>query len=115
MPQRARKNDTPRSQVLTFRVTTEEGAAIANDAARAGLTVSGYLTAVVVRRKTKFVEPEHKFMDPRAFNELRRWGNNLNQLAHATNASLPPDVQQLVRTMHKLVSIMLEDELLAKL
>lgn len=115
MPRRARKNDTPRSQVLTFRVTIEERAALEADAKRAGMvTLSEYLTAVVVRRKVKFVEPDHKRIDPALLAEMRRWGNNLNQLAHAANAGLPPDGHRVVKATHRLLATVLEDELMAK-
>ena len=111
MPRRAVKNASPRSQVMTFRVTSDEQAAIAADAGMAEMTVSGFLTALVVGRKLRFVQSSYQRMDPAVLAELRRIGNNLNQLAHAANTGLPVNAITTIAAAHELVRSIVRHEL----
>jgi hypothetical protein len=53
-------------------------------------------------------------MDPVVFAELRRIGNNINQIAHATNSNLPTDVMYSWKSMNQLLSTLLTDEILSQ-
>jgi Bacterial mobilisation protein (MobC) len=53
----------------------------------------------------------HRPMDPALFAELRRIGNNANQIAHALNSNLPPDVQMAWRTARDLLHAIARQEL----
>jgi len=47
--------------------------------------------------------------DPAALYELRRIGNNLNQLAHATNAGLPPSAKMAADTFARLFDLLADE------
>lgn len=85
---------------LRLRVTDAERAEIDARAERAGLTVSGYLRALVFGRDTP--QPRAARRPPAAAAELialryelRKIGGNLNQLAHAKNAGQDIDPSHL--------------------
>jgi hypothetical protein len=47
-------------------------------------------------------EPAIRHDQPEVIHELKRIGNNINQLAHAANGLLPPDARMLVESFHHL-------------
>ena len=61
----------------------EAYAALAIKARSAGLTVSALCERLVTQGKFEVVSAAHPELHPALFNELRRIGNNINQLAHA--------------------------------
>lgn len=48
--------------------------------------------------------------DPAALYELRRIGNNLNQLAHAANSGLPPSAKQAAKTFAELFELLADED-----
>ena len=48
--------------------------------------------------------------DPAVLYELKRIGNNINQIAHAVNAGLPPDAKMAVTTFHQLFEALTDAE-----
>ena len=111
MPRRASRTETARNEVMTFRVTAAEKADLEAKAARAGVTLSGFIATLVTTGNLTFVEPKFLPMHPALFAELRRIGNNLNQLAHAANAGLPPDAIAVIRNAHDLMTMIARHEL----
>jgi hypothetical protein len=53
-------------------------------------------------------------LHPVLIAELKRIGNNLNQIAHAVNANLPPDVESAVTALRELIRLILRDEILSQ-
>jgi hypothetical protein len=53
-------------------------------------------------------------ISPALMAELKRVGNNLNQIAHAVNSNLPPDVQYTTKTLAQLIHLLGQDEILAE-
>lgn len=49
-------------------------------------------------------------VDPAVLYELKRIGNNINQIAHAVNAGLPPDAKMAVATFHQLFEALTDAE-----
>ncbi|MCC7250441.1 MobC family plasmid mobilization relaxosome protein [Hyphomicrobium sp.] len=87
----------------------------ASQAKELGLTVSGLCEQLVLTGKVDMsARPSYRAMDPALFTELRRIGNNVNQIAHATNNNMPTEVMSAWRTINKLLSTLLSDELLAQ-
>ena len=79
---RAARQPERRDAVLSIRMSHEQRAEIAQRAHGAGMTDSGYAATVLLKRKPTIIVPEYRQIDPSLFNELRRIGNNLNQIAH---------------------------------
>lgn len=111
---RAARQPERREAVLSIRMTHEQRAEIARRSHNAGMTDSGYASLLLLKRKPKIVVPEYRQIDPTLFNELRRIGNNLNQIAHAANAGLPPDHRMTAKALHDLITAFLQDDLLAQ-
>lgn len=101
--------------MVCIRMTDEDYALKAAQAKQLGLTVSGVCERLVLTGKVDTSAlPAYRAMDPALFTELRRIGNNVNQIAHATNSNLPADVMFAWRSVNKLMSALLSDEILSQ-
>jgi len=104
-----------RNRMVCIRMTDDDYALKVSQAKELGLTVSGLCEQLVLTGKVDMsARPSYRAMDPALFTELRRIGNNVNQIAHATNSNLPTDVMFAWRSVNKLMSALLSDELLSQ-
>lgn len=125
MSNRARQALKRKNETIAFRVTTAERERLENAAIDAGMSLSGYLAAMLERRtdhmRSRLAEmqrpppipptPKTPALSPEALHELRRIGNNINQIAHALNSGLPPEPQHLVQQLQKLLHIIFQNNL----
>lgn len=112
MARRRTHGSTLRNRVVSIRLTDDEYAKRASEARRAGLTMSSLCEQLVNKGRVEAApETAHRRMDPSVFVELRRIGNNANQIAHALNSNLPPDVQFAWRTARDLLQLFARQEL----
>lgn len=106
MQRRAKKSDDRRTQTITFRVSPEERGRLDDAAIEAGMTLSAYVAAVLNRKANELRSrlagmqkaatpppPPSRNLPPEVVYELKRIGNNINQIAHAVNSGLPPDIR----------------------
>lgn len=115
MGRRRTNPDAPRCRVVSIRLTEDEAARLAHEARDAGMTLSGYCHAAATRRRVVHAPTVvHTYLNPVLHAELRRIGNNLNQLAHAAHAGIHHDHRETYRQIHELLQTMLRDELLAQ-
>ncbi|WP_334146257.1 MobC family plasmid mobilization relaxosome protein [Hyphomicrobium sp.] len=99
--------------MVCIRLTEDDHARCSRQARELGLTLSGLCERLVLDGKVDMsARPAYRVMDPALFTELRRIGNNVNQIAHATNSNLPTDVMFAWRTLNKLLSMLLAQELI---
>ncbi|WP_425277587.1 plasmid mobilization protein [Hyphomicrobium nitrativorans] len=99
--------------MVCIRMTDDDYVRKASEAKALGLTVSGLCERLVLTGKVEMsAVPTYRVMDPALFAELRRIGNNVNQLAHALNGNLPPDRGYLWNTAQQLLTMLLSEELL---
>jgi len=87
-----------RTKGMTVAFTPEEYAELLEKAAATDLSSSGFLRAsglvrVIPRTKAQF--PVDRQMLERAISEMRRIGNNINQIAHAANMNQTIDLAVL--------------------
>lgn len=54
-------------------------------------------------------EPPVNRADPAVLHELKRIGNNINQIAHAVNTGLPPDITLTVQSFRQLFEALTDD------
>jgi len=123
MTRRAERSRIRRSETIAFRVSTEEKLRLEDAAIEAGMTLSGYLAAILDRRittlKSRLAEmheprmhrPEPRTLHPDVMRELSRIGNNINQIAHALNSGLPPEPRHMVLQLQKLMTLIYENNL----
>jgi hypothetical protein len=94
-------------------MTAAERAAIDQRAAAAGVTPSAF--AAEVLRNGRVVVQQQQTLAPALMAELSRIGNNINQLAHAANASsAPPQAQALLTHFQELWGFMMNDEIMRR-
>lgn len=115
----------PKTKVISCRVPIELHEAIEKAAVTAGTSASAYV-ATTVERSIAGKEPSARppsrapdtkdkpapraagisLSDPAAFAELKRIGINVNQIAHAINAGLPQNAQQIVAAFKDLFEVL---------
>lgn len=99
--------------MVCIRMTEDDYALKVSQAKEFGLTVSGLCERLVLTGKVDTSAlPAYRAMDPALFTELRRIGNNVNQIAHALNGNLPPDTAFAWRTAQALLTKLLSEELI---
>jgi len=124
MSNRARQALKRKNETIAFRVTAAERERLETAAIDVGMSLSGYLAATVERRTDQMrarlaemqrqpqsTEPKHSALSPEAFQELRRIGNNINQIAHAMNSNLPPEPQHLIRQLQTMLQLIYKHNL----
>lgn len=76
-----------RDRIVKVCVTAEEAARLRTRASAAGMSVSSYMRARCLARKEGRPVPDVDVRELRPlYQELRRCGNNLNQIARALNS-----------------------------
>jgi len=124
MSNRARQALKRKNETIAFRVTAAERERLENAAIDAGMSLSAYLAAMLERRTNQMrgrlaemqrppppPESNQPALSPEALHELRRIGNNINQIAHALNSGLPPEPQHLVHQLQKLLDLIFRNNL----
>lgn len=101
-----------RHRQINIRVTDDDHARLSADARRAGLKLTAYCEVLMLRRKIEIANTTVHRMDPALFAELRRIGNNVNQVAHAINAGLPPHLVLAANALNGVLHTLLRDDLL---
>ena len=101
-----------RTKPISAACTPEEHAEITAKAKAAGLSAGGYLRACALGRVTPGTQrraPADREMMEEAIAELRRVGNNINQIARAANMNEPTDsvslnhaLKEYMNTLHQL-------------
>ena len=110
---RPRKQPAPkRTHQISFRVSEEERSRLEAEANRAGMKLAPYCQSVALKRRLTVATVTFHRMEPALFAELRRVGNNVNQIAHAINSNLPPHVQFAAQSLNAVLQTLLRDDLL---
>ncbi|MFA5952472.1 MAG: MobC family plasmid mobilization relaxosome protein [Hyphomicrobium sp.] len=107
-----------KSRIVTFRLSQDIRDRLRATAANAGMTVTDLITTSLDGSLAKLINhagasTADDAMHPlphELLTELRRIGNNVNQIAHAVNSGLPPDVQNAYRQVARLLNLLLADE-----
>lgn len=87
-----------RKKIVPVRCTPEEYAEITAKAEAAGLSAGGFLRKCALNRVTPRTQrraPVDLVMIAKAMAELRRIGNNINQIARSVNMNEPADSERL--------------------
>lgn len=115
MARRRTHSDDIRSKIVSIRLLPADYERLKSNAAAAGLSVSGMAERLVRGARVR-IEPSSvpAPLSPALMAELKRIGNNLNQIAHALNSNLPPDVTFTAGTLHSLIQQLARDEILAE-
>lgn len=105
MSKRRTHASSPRTKQVLIRLTPDEYLRRSVDARKAGLSVSGLCEQLVCHGRIE-VAPGPAPLDPTLYAQLCRIGNNVNQIAHALNGNLPPDVMHAYRQARDLLHLL---------
>lgn len=115
MARRRTHSDDIRSKIISIRLLPADYERLKLNASWAGLSVSGLAERLVRDGRITIAQSDIPApLSPALMAELKRIGNNLNQIAHALNSNLPPDVNFTVSTLHNLIQQLARDEILAE-
>lgn len=106
MPRRRTHAAAVRNRLITIRVTELEHARLADLAKTHGLTLSGLAEKLVTKGKVVVPALPPTSLDLDTLYELKRIGNNLNQIAHAVNSNLPPATQTAANNLIRLLKVL---------
>jgi len=98
------------TEIVRFRVRPAEFVLIQQAAIRAGKTLSEYARSHIIEGRV--VIKSHRKLDPRAFDQLRRIGVNLNQavrLFHTNKDKPPPELLSAAATVERIILEHIED------
>ena len=112
MPRAHADTTQKRHRQINIRVTDGDHTRLSAEARKADLKLAVYCEVILLRRKIEIAQTTLHRMDPALFAELRRIGNNLNQVAHAINSGLPPHLMLAAQSLNAVLHILLRDELL---
>ena len=111
-----------KSRIVTFRLREDVRDRLKATAANSGMTLTDLITTRLdanpamptsedALEDSRDTPPP---LPPELVKELRRIGNNVNQIAHAVNSGLPPEVQNAYRQANRLLNLLLADEFSAR-
>ena len=113
MARRRTYADAVRTKIVSLRLTEADYLRLKLDSSWTGLSVSGLAHKLVREGRIEVSQSDIPApLSPALMAELKRVGNNLNQIAHALNSNLPPDVQYTVKTLSQLIQLLGQDEIL---
>jgi hypothetical protein len=106
MPKRRTHADAVRDRQVSIRITSREHAKLEREAREHGFTIAG-LAERKITQGGVVVQGSAGTLDAGTLYELKRIGNNLNQIAHAVNGQLPPEPLAVAKNLNGLVQILL--------
>jgi len=107
-------NDAKRTKIVSARLTQETYDLISVHADKLGLTRAGYVEHLIEDRPLRIVSPVSDELPVTFLNELKRIGNNLNQIAHARNAGQHVDPRHFQTVVTEIVATICSNEVLRR-
>jgi|GEM_PF-5305687 len=107
-------HDAKRTKIVSARLTQETYDLISVHAEKLGLTRAGYVEHLIEDRPLRIVRPASDELPVTFLNELKRIGNNLNQIAHARNAGQNVDPRQFQTVVTEIIATICSNEVLRR-
>lgn len=98
-------HESTRTKVISARMTEDTYDLITEHAETLGLTRSGYVEHLIENRPIRMVRSRADELTVPVINELKRIGNNLNQMAHARNAEQRVDPAQFRTVLSEIITV----------
>lgn len=114
MARKRTHGDAPRTRVVSVRLRDETFTDLTQKATALGLSRAGYVEHLIENRAIRTEAPSDDALPIPLINELKRIGNNLNQLAHSVNAGWPHDAKAMAQVMQEIVAVMVRNEQLKR-
>jgi hypothetical protein len=113
LPKRAPRTDESRSEVVTLRLTRAERTLVEQRAAAAGLTLSAWAARMLSGGRVSVEVTTCEALHPSLVAELKRIGNNVNQIAASLNAGRFVPVRNVLSALQDVLQTILGDALLS--
>jgi len=114
MGRKQSRRDETRTKIVSARLTQDTFDIISAHAERLGLTRAGYVEHLIENRPLKIVRSQMDELTVPLINELKRIGNNLNQIAHARNAGADIDPSHFHTVLADIIRVICRNELTRK-
>ncbi|NBU58720.1 MAG: plasmid mobilization relaxosome protein MobC [Betaproteobacteria bacterium] len=112
---RKRKHErTHLTHTVSARLRADTFAIVTEHAERLGLTRSAYIEHLIENRPLKITRTVTDELSVPLVNELKRIGNNLNQMAHARNSDLPVDPAAFRTVLTDILAALCREEMLRR-
>jgi Bacterial mobilisation protein (MobC) len=113
LPQRARRTDESRTEVVTLRLTKAERARAEQRASAAGLTLSAWSARMLSAGRVTVEVTPSPALHPALVAELKRIGNNVNQIAACLNSGRHVPVRNIALGLQEVLQAIIGDALLS--
>lgn len=113
MGKRAPRGGTARTKIVTVRLTPAEHARVQHRAAMAGSTVSAWAAEALSDGRVTVDVVHISRLHPALIAELKRVGNNINQIAACLNALYNVPAHEILAQMQHLLETLIRDEAVA--
>jgi len=107
-------HDAKRTKIVSARLTQETYDLISVHAEKLGLTRAGYVEHLIEDRPLRILRPASDELPVTFLNELKRIGNNLNQIAHARNAGQNVDPRQFQTVVTEIIATICSNEVMRR-
>ena len=107
-------HDATRTKIVSARLKHETYDLISEHAQKLGLSRAGYIEHLIENRPLRIMRPLSDELPMPLLNELKRIGNNLNQMAHARNAGLDVDPRQFRTVVSEIIATICSNEVLKR-
>jgi hypothetical protein len=113
LPNRAPRTDESRSEVVTLRLTKAERALVEQRASAAGLTLSAWAARMLSGGRVSVAVTPSPALHPSLVAELKRIGNNVNQIAACLNSGRFVPVRNIALGLQEVLQTIIGDALLS--
>lgn len=110
MAPKAKHPQGAKTKMVSVRLPDELDHQLTEAATRAGLTRSAYVLHLIENRSVK-VEAASDVLPVTFINELKRLGNNLNQIAHNVHVKIAPEELALTKVLTEILRALAENEM----
>ena len=114
MARKRTHDDAPRSKTVSVRMREATFARVTAAAAEAGLSRAGYVEHVLEGRPLPAAQPANTALPVALINELKRLGNNLNQIAHNTHCDIAPSDRAIACVVAEVFQALAEHEIMRR-
>ena len=107
-------HDATRTKIVSARLKPETYDLISEHAEKLGLSRAGYIEHLIENRPLRLSRPLADDLSVPLLNELKRVGNNLNQIAHARNSGLDVDPRLFRTVVTEIIATICSNEVLRR-
>lgn len=111
---RKRSDGATRTKIVSARLTEVTYDKLGDEAQRHGLSRAAYVEHLIENKAIKVVGGPADTLPTVVINELKRVGNNLNQIAHARNAGGTVDPKYCRTVLSEIIAVMCSNEALKR-